>query len=639
MAGAMTHRGPDDAGSWSDTTAGIALSHRRLSILDLSPLGHQPMESACGRFVVVFNGEIYNHRSLRRDLARSGHRFRGGSDTETMLAAFAEWGVEGALQRFNGMFAFGLWDRVARKLYLARDRAGEKPLYIARCRGSLMFSSEIKALRAHSDFEGVVDRDALALYMRHGYVPAPYSIYRGVVKLPPATLVTLSDPGDPAAPQPYWSFEEVAARGVAEPFEGSDREAAAVLEELLRDAIRLRMEADVPLGAFLSGGIDSSTVVALMQAQSSRPVRTFTIGFHESGYNEAEQASRVARHLGTEHTELYLTPGEATAVIPRLPRIYDEPFADSSQIPTFLVSQLARRHVTVSLSGDAGDELFGGYTRYLWATTIWRQARRLPAGARRWTARALTALPAESWNRLLHGIDPLLPAHLHQHNPGDKIHKLAEVLNSGSAQQFYLGLVSQWKDPVSVVRGAVEPPRPLTDPARWPQQFDFAQQMMYFDTLTYLPDDILVKMDRASMAVSLEARVPFLDHRLIEFAWKLPTRLRIRNGVGKWLLRQVLYRHVPPSLVERPKMGFGIPIETWLRRGLRPWAEELLDERRLRHEGFFDPAPIRQKWIEHLEGRRNWQYYLWNVLMFEAWLEETRQTPSREAEASSAVFG
>lgn len=623
MAAALRHRGPDDGGAWVDAEAGIALGHRRLSIVDLSPLGHQPMQSACGRYVTAFNGEIYNHRALRRELEGLGHAFRGHSDTEVMLAAFVEWGLEAALERFNGMFALALWDRKGRLLHLVRDRLGEKPLYYGWMGRTFLFGSELKALRAHPEFRGEVDRGALALYLRHNYIPTPYSIYRGIRKLPPGTRLTLNgaDAGAAPTPIPYWSFREVSERGVAEPFTGSADEAAAHLDTLLRDAVKLRMEADVPLGAFLSGGIDSSTVVALMQAQGDRPVKTFTIGFHEAAYNEAEDAKAVARHLGTEHTELYVTPGEAMAVIPRLPALYDEPFADSSQIPTFLVSELARRHVTVSLSGDAGDELFGGYNRYFWGRSIWQRIGWMPRGMRGAAARALTVLPPEAWETVFRMTGPVLPGKIKQRSPGDKLHKLAEILAVNDPETMYLGLVSHWKDPASLAVGASEPPTVLTDRSQWADLPDFTQRMMYLDTVTYLPDDILVKVDRASMGVSLEGRIPFLDHRVVEFAWRLPLSMKVRDGQGKWLLRQVLYGYVPRGLIERPKMGFGVPIDAWLRGPLRDWAESLLAERRLRAEGFLHPRPIREKWAEHLSGRRNWQYHLWDVLMFQAWLE------------------
>jgi asparagine synthase (glutamine-hydrolysing) len=593
------------------------------------------MTSACGRYVIVFNGEIYNFTELRERLEGAGHQFRGRSDTEVLLAAFTTWGVAAAMPRLNGMFAFAVWDRRERLLQLAVDRAGEKPMYYGWAGTTFLFASELKALRAHPAFRAGIDRDALALYLRHKYVPAPWSIYQGVRKLPPATVLTIGadEPGHTPAPLPYWSARSAAEAGADHglgPEEASDR-----LDVLLRDAVARRMVADVPLGAFLSGGVDSSTVVALMQAQSSHPVRTFTVGFDDPDFNEAVDAKAVAAHLGTDHTELYVSPQDCMAVIPRLPRLYDEPFADSSQIAVHLVSELARRHVTVSLSGDGGDELFGGYNRYRWVPGVWRQASRIPRPLRGAAAGLLTSRSPEEWQRLLRRAAPFAPRTTEQRLAGDKLHKLAGVLGLDSPEAIYLDLVSHWKQPNALVLGASEPATAVTDPAQWADVPGVVEHMMYLDLVTYLPGDILVKLDRASMGVSLEGRVPLLDHRVIEFAWRVPTGLKIRDGQTKWLLRQVLYRYVPRHLIERPKMGFGVPIDRWLRGPLRDWAETLLAGDRLAADGYLDPAQVRRRWAEHLSGRRDWQYHLWDVLMFQAWLDETA-APSPYLAADSA---
>ena len=628
MSARLSHRGPDDSGVWCDEAAGIALAQRRLSILDLSPAGHQPMHSADGRYVIVFNGEIYNHLELRERL-RTEHAapaWRGHSDTETLLACFVAWGVERTLQASAGMFAFALWDRQQRALILARDRMGEKPLYYGWQGDTLLFGSELKALKAHAAFQADIDRGALALLLRHDCIPAPHAIYRGVFKLRPGHLLRMPpDAPREAQPVPYWRYNEAVSAGLDAPLIATDSAATDALEAQLGASVGAQMLSDVPLGAFLSGGIDSSTIVALMQARSDRPIKTFTIGFSENGYDEAAHAKAVARHLGTEHTELYVHPADALAVIPRLPAIFCEPFGDSSQIPTFLISQLTRRAVTVALSGDGGDELFGGYNRYLAARTTWEKAQRLPPLARRAAAGALRAVAPAAWDQWFERLKPLLPKRWRLATPGDKAQKLADVLTLSSGQAFFLNLASQWQDPASIVLGAQEPPTLLTDPGAWPHAGSLAPWMMAMDAQTYLPDDILVKVDRAAMANSLETRVPMLDHRVVELAWRVPLQQKIRDGQGKWLLRQVLYRHVPRELVERPKMGFGIPLDSWLRGPLRDWAEALLDEGRLRQEGYFQPAAIRQKWKEHLSGRRNWQHQLWTVLMFQAWLEENRR--------------
>jgi asparagine synthase (glutamine-hydrolysing) len=615
MAQAIKSRGPDASGAWVDPEAGIALAHRRLAIVDLTPAGAQPMVAAGGRYVLVFNGEIYNHLKLRAELDVVA--WRGHSDTETLLAGFEAWGVEATLQRAIGMFAFALWDREQRVLTLGRDRLGEKPLYYGwqghGPHSVFLFGSEVSALRRHPAFAAPIDRDALALYMRHNCIGGEHSIYKGIKKLLPGHLLTLVAGQAQTRVLAWWSVAEMAQRGLAQPFAGSPEEAVDALETLLRNAVGQQMVADVPLGAFLSGGVDSSTVVALMQAQSSRPVKTFSIGFHETGYNEAEHAKAVAQHLGTEHTELYVSPQQALDVIPKLPTLYAEPFADSSQIPTLLVSQLARQHVTVSLSGDAGDELFCGYNRYQMTARLWGKLQRFPKPLRSTAAAAISAVHPALWDSL--------GRFLKVSRLGDKIHKGAALLSHTTASELYRGMVSHWPEPGSLVLGAHEPASELAGVQQALKGLSEVERMMALDLISYLPDDILTKVDRAAMGVSLETRVPMLDHRVVEFAWSLPLDYKLRGGVTKWPLREVLYRHVPRSLIERPKMGFGVPIDHWLRGPLRDWAETLLGESRLRQEGYLNPAPIRQKWAEHLSGQRNWQYHLWDVLMFQAWLE------------------
>ena len=626
MADTLRHRGPDDNGTWIDSETGVALGHRRLSIIDLSPEGHQPMVSACGRYVITFNGEIYNYRQIRKELETSAGcaKWRGHSDTEVMLEAIRQLGLEAAVKRFNGMFAFALWDRKERTLSLARDRFGEKPLYYGWMSKTFLFGSELKALRTHPDFKGEIDRDALALYLRHNYIPAPYSIYKNIYKLSPGTILTLNTLKKETAPAitPYWLMRDVAEYGVNNPFQGSDDEAMLQLDKLLREAVKMRMEADVPLGAFLSGGIDSSLIVSLMQAQSSKPVKTFSIGFHEETHNEAPYAKAVAKHLGTEHTELYVTNKEAMEVIPQLPVIYDEPFADSSQIPTLLVTGLARKFVTVSLSGDGGDEIFGGYNRYFVVRTILKMLGWIPKFCRKSTAKMMTLLSPSAWESIFRKTYPVLPARFKILNPGEKIYKIAQILSIEHPEEIYVSIISHFKDPNSIVLHSYEPPTALTDRNQWVDISDFTQRMMYFDTITYLPGDILAKVDRASMAVSLESRIPMLDHRLAEFVWQIPLSMKIRGNSTKWLSRQLLYNYVPRELIDRPKMGFAIPFGDWLRTGMRDWTENLLDEKRLQRDGFFDPQPIRRIWLEHLAGKNNWQYHLWDILMFQAWLDE-----------------
>lgn len=627
MNDAIYFRGPDDSGIWVDE-CGLALGHRRLAIVDLSSAGHQPMHSHDQRYVLIFNGEIYNHHLLRQQLTNEGNgpAWKGHSDTEVLLECISRWGIEKAIASVVGMFAFALWDRREQILTLARDRVGEKPLYWGWQDDVLLFGSELSVLKAFPNFKADVDRNALALLLRHSCVPAPYSIYKGIYKLRAGHYISLKlgdiSVAKRAQSQAYWSVNQAVAAGLSNPFVGSPSEATDALEAQLSLSIGQQMLSDVPLGAFLSGGVDSSAVVALMQAQSNQPVRTFTIGFDEDGYDEAVHAKAVAKHLGTQHSELYVRPQDALAIIPRIGAMYSEPFSDSSQIPTFLVSQMAKQQVTVALSGDGGDELFGGYNRYLAARNVWERMNRLPGVARTGAAKLLRSLSPGAWDKLFALSKPLLPQRMHLVTPGDKAHKLASVLGLSSGEAFYHQLNSHWEDPASVVIGSHEPLTVFTDKKVWPVTDNFQHWMMAMDALTYMTDDILVKVDRASMAVSLESRVPMLDHRVVELAWRMPLELKIRDGQGKWLLRQVLYRYVPKELIERPKQGFGIPLDSWLRGPLRDWAEDLLSEDRLRREGYFHPEPIRKKWTEHLSGKKNWQHHLWDILMFQAWLTE-----------------
>jgi asparagine synthase (glutamine-hydrolysing) len=641
MAARLRHRGPDSGGVWCDEAAGVGLGHRRLAIVDLSPEGHQPMHSPGGRWVAAYNGEIYNFRELRAELEAAGERFRGHSDTEVMLAALDRWGLDATLARLAGMFAIALWDRQRRELHLVRDRLGKKPLYAALAGGSLVFGSELKALAAFGGFEPSLDRGALTLFVRHGYVPDPYCVYEDALKLPPGGVLTVTAGGLAGASaaslrasvRAYWSLAEVAARGQREPLRLPDGEAADELDRLLRLAVGQRMIADVPLGAFLSGGVDSSVVVALMQAQSARPVRTFTIGFAEDAYDEAAHAREVARHLGTDHTSMQVSAEEARAVIPELPEIFDEPFADQSQIPTYLVSRLARRHVTVALSGDGGDESFGGYARYAEAARL-APVLRLPPAVRDVAARAVAAVPPGAWNAAARVLPPAIAGAL----PPHRVEKLAEMLRLPGEVAMYDRFVSQWLRPEGVVVGGKAPPSALSAyDGRAHGLPDLWHRMMYLDSVSYLPGDILVKVDRASMAVSLEARAPLLDHRVVEFAWRLPLAQKVRDGRGKWLLRQVLDRYVPKALVDRPKQGFGVPVNEWLRGPLRGWAEDLLDPALLRREGVLRPEPVRQRWREHLAGTHHHGFALWNILMFQAWHARWRGAAAGSTVARAAA--
>ncbi len=629
MADTLAHRGPDAGNIWTNPQSGVAFAHRRLSILDLSEAGAQPMRSDCGRFTVTFNGEIYNHLDIRGELEAGGvvPNWRGHSDTETLLYAVRHWGVAGALQRFIGMFAFALWDEKERTLMLCRDRFGEKPLFYGWCGQDLIFASELKALAVHPGWSPSLDRRALTAFMRYSYVPAPATIWKGIGKLPSASFVTFggnASPGSMPKPAAYWSLKDqvVAAQDARISDETQAREE---LQRLLSVAIKRQCLSDVPLGAFLSGGIDSSTIVALMQSQASRPVRTFTIGFSEGAYDEARDARKVARHLGTSHTELYVDPKTALDVIPTLPQMYDEPFADSSQIPTHLVAALARQHVTVALSGDAGDELFGGYNRHVWGGQLNARFGRIPAPLRRALSALLSAISPEPAGSLARLAQPLLPSRFHVRRAGDQATKLARVIGSTSFDNMYQLLCSIDSDPSqTVLQGEESVGWSTSEMAKITAPLDPVDRMTLADSLSYLTDDILQKVDRAAMAVSLETRVPFLDKDVVEFATKIPPGMKVRAGRGKWLVRQVLYKHVPATLIDRPKTGFSIPIDDWLRGPLKPWAHDLLAPDRLQREGLFNAGRVAQKLCEHMSGRHNHGYWLWNVLMAQAWYDAWR---------------
>jgi asparagine synthase (glutamine-hydrolysing) len=629
MASTLVHRGPDDQGTWIEASAGVGLAHRRLSIQDLSPLGAQPMHSAGGRFVIAYNGEVYNFPDLRSELTARGHSFRGGSDTEVMLAAFEEWGVRDAVPRFIGMFAFAVWDAREHCLWLCRDRIGVKPLYVGHVGDSLVFGSELKSIRCIPGFDRTVDREALALFMRHDYVPGPYSIYASVGKLPPGVLARYEAGADGRPLETrytWWSVEQAVSNPIAIP--GDDEGAIQQLEALLLDSIRMRMIADVPLGVLLSGGVDSSTVTALAQSISAGPVKTFTIGFEDEGFNEAHHAHDVARHLRTEHTELYISPDDALKVVPHLATINDEPFGDSSQIPTLLVSQLARRRVTVALSGDGGDEFFYGYGRYTTAESVWRRLGRVPYRLRLIGAQLIEALPPA----LIDATLPWASARFGQYGargtPSQRLHRLARVAREPDWFHFYRGIVSRWSEHDGVVRQGSDAYHLLADPPAWMRALSPSAYMATADIQSYLCDDILAKVDRASMSIGLELRQPLLDHRVAEFALAMPLTRKYRNGQMKWLLRQVAYRHVPAALLDRPKQGFEMPLGAWLRGSLRGWAEALLDPRRLAADGFLNPEPVRRCWEAHVSGRRDFSGKLWDVLMFQSWIDEEQRETS-----------
>ena len=619
MTTAIEHRGPDDEGQWWNAEAGVGLGMRRLAIIDISPAGHQPMMSACGRYVLVFNGEIYNHKQIRKDLEARllAPVWKGESDTEVLLAAISAFGLRRALECANGMFALALWDKESRTLELAIDRFGEKPLYYGFSKGTFLFGSELKALRVHPDWVGEIDRSALHLLARHVYIPAPHCIYKGFAKLEPGQILTVH-PSLELVTDFYWSSLSAAINGLENPIQASESEAVDEFERILSDAVGLRMEADVPLGAFLSGGFDSTAIVAMMQQKSSQQTRTFTIGFETRAYDEAPFARAIAKHLGTNHTELYVTAREAMSVIPSLPAIYDEPFADSSQIPTLLVSKMAKQHVTVALSGDGGDELFGGYQRYFVSERILPQVVRWPLAIRLAVAAGIEKFGAENWQRTYQaatlGKGKMLV--------GERALKLASLIKEPSFIEGYRNLISSWDRPHDLVLNGNSKSLLFDEVAI--ASMSSIEKMMYLDLMTYLPGDILTKVDRASMAVSLEARVPFLDHRVFEFAWKLPLSYKVGRGQGKKIVRSLVYRHVPRKFMDRPKTGFGIPIDEWLRGPLRDWAQTLLSEKNIASSGYFDPKIVQQTWNEHLSGKRNRQAKLWPILMFESWLAHVR---------------
>lgn len=623
----IAHRGPDDDGVWTDAAAGVALGFRRLAIIDLSALGHQPMRSVSGRFTMVFNGEVYNFGEIRKELESKGAKFRGHSDTEVMLAAFEEWGVERSVPRFVGMFAVAVWDARDRVLHLLRDRFGKKPLYVYAEPGFISFGSELKSLVAGPSFNREVDSDALTAYLRYLYVPAPRTIYSRVVKLMPGHMMTLQDSAAPLpAPVAYWSLREVARRGLDDPFTGSDEEAIAEGERLIGDAASLRMIADVPLGAFLSGGIDSSAVVALMQERSSRPVRTFSVGFDEADYDESSHAARVAKHLGTSHSEIRLTGDDALQLVPELPQWFDEPLADPSQLPTYLICREARKEVTVAVSGDGGDEIFGGYNRYVQGDKLLSRGAQIGSSGRAMVSAAIGTLSPRTWNQLVEFIAPVVPAARNYRDPAEKLQKIGMALGNPTPALMYRSLLSAgFQEPSAFVLNGSERPGAIESAFATDRRLGWVEQMMLADQSEYMPDDLLAKVDRVSMAVSLEVRVPLLDHRVAEFAWRLPRRFKIRKGETKWLLRQLLYKRVPRAMTDRPKMGFSVPIDRWLRGALRPWAEDLLTPLALNRSGLLEVKQCRDAWEIFLRGDgRVSGMAMWALVNFQAWQQKWR---------------
>ena len=627
MNSAISHRGPDAKGTWYDKNSGIVLGHQRLSIIDLSSAGDQPMQSNSNRFILTYNGEIYNHLEIRKEIEKNNSftKWRGSSDTETLLESIDFWGVEKTLQKIQGMFAFGLWDKKTRSLTLARDRMGEKPLYYGwQGKGNnrvFLFGSELKALKVHPGFDEQINRGAIALQLRHNCIPAPYSIYKDIYKLLPGHYLELKEndlkENFLSTPKKYWSLSERIIEGNKNQLKLDDEKILKDLEGILKLSVKKQMISDVPLGAFLSGGIDSSTVVALMQSVSNNPVKTFTVGFEENDFSEAKYAKNIAKYLGTNHTEIYVSSKKALDVIPKIPNIYDEPFSDSSQIPTFLVSQLTKQQVKVALSGDGGDELFCGYNRYLVTETFSNIFRFMPLIFRKTLASTIRSISPKKLDKILN----FLPKLDHHSGFGDRMHKVANVLDLKELNDIYYTLRSHWPNPSEIVKNSKEPSTLLTKYKPNLNILNHQEKMMALDLLTYLPDDILVKVDRAAMASSLETRIPFLDHKLIEYVLKIPHSLKFRNGQGKWILKRILNQYIPKNLTERPKKGFEIPLSSWLRGPLRDWAENLLNEKRLNEENYFNSKLIREKWSEHLSGRKNWQHDLWDILMFQAWVE------------------
>lgn len=629
MGESLKHRGPDDQGVWFDVERGIGFAHRRLSILDVSSAGHQPMVSSTDRYVIAYNGEIYNHLDLRCELEeftkqQSGLQWTGHSDTETLLAAIECWGIVPTLKKCVGMFAFSLWDKKRKCLTLARDRLGEKPLYYGWQQNVFLFGSELKALRIHPQFKGEIDKRSLAAQLSLGYIPSPASIYRGIKKLPPGCYVEVDgvegwSPSNMSEPTQYWSIESVVDQANGNPFVGELPQAEDELEALLLNSVHQQMLSDVPLGAFLSGGIDSSLIASMMQAQATQPIKTFTVGFDDPAYDESEQARTIASYLGTDHTEIIVTEQQALEIVPKLATIYDEPYSDSSQIPTCLVAMIAREEVSVALSGDGGDEMFGGYSRYATAKNVWGHLERMPKFAKMLTEFGLSTMPVTLMNRAGRMVESALGKTQSRHLFGDRVRKSARLLSVQSSDELYASLIAHWTKDTGVLLEDIVWPEVNIEAV--PQEPIFENRMMQRDLVSYLPDDILVKTDRASMHVGLETRVPLLSHEVVAFSARLPLQMKMDDEGGKKILKNILERYIPKEMFDRPKRGFSAPVGRWLRGPLRQWAEELISEDRLRAEGLLDPRPIRQKWHEHLSGERNWHHQLWDVLMFQAWLE------------------